>query len=144
MTTTSSDCESASSSDDGAGVEDEALQQRLAELERREKEVSDAELRFKQELEWTKTNHEVIMRELEEQATAFEHQVREVAEKSARLDGELRELACARREVDEERAQLARDRLQAEAERHLLRTQRTQLCDRFEAVLARVARAAAV
>lgn len=116
------------------------LKQRLAELERREKEVAKAE----QDLEWNRTNHYVIARDLEEQLATFEHQVLEVREKSERLEAELRQLEGERREVEAERARLERDRLQVEADRHFLRVQRAHLCDRFEEVLARVARAAAI
>ncbi len=116
------------------------MKQRVAELERREKEVAQAE----RDLEWNRTNHCVIARDLEEQLAKFEHQVLEVREKSERLEAELRQLESERREVEAERARLERDRLQVEADRHFLRVQRAQLCDRFEEVLTRVARAAAI
>jgi hypothetical protein len=119
------------------------FKQRWAELERREKEVVEAETRFEQELKWNQTNHDLIMRDLEDQAVLLEQRVSEVTEKSARYDTELRQLECARKGVEEERIKLERDRLQLEADRYLLQTQRECLFRRFEEVLDRVAMAAA-
>lgn len=120
----------------------EPFERRWAELERREREVAEVEARFKNDLEWNRTNHELIMRELEEQATTLEEQVQIVREKSLQLDAELRELECARHEIEAERQRLHEERRLVEADRHFLQSQRASLCRRFEEVLERVTRAA--